>query len=144
MVKLVKDCKLNLRKKYFPIFAFCLASFVYVLNNTFLKEATIGTSFELFFEEYLNDFFAPFVIFSFIELIVKDKDRKRFFSFISIHILIAVQSFFWEVIRPIIVIESDALWMDVLMYALGTYTYVLLTSSYNYLISKRPISKGKN
>jgi hypothetical protein len=133
----------NLQKKYFPIFAFCLASFVYLLNNTFLKEATIGTSFELFFEEYLNDFFAPFVIFSLIEFIVNDRDRKYFFSFIGIHTLIVVQSFFWEVIRPIIVIESDALWMDVLMYALGTYTYVFLTSYFNSLTTKILISNVK-
>lgn len=67
-----------LQKKYFPMFAFSLASLVYFLNNTFLKLATVGTSYEIFFEEYLNDLFAPFVIFSIIEFIVKDKDRKYF------------------------------------------------------------------
>lgn len=92
--------------------------FLFLLNTIILKNINI-----IFFNNHFNDFLAPFIFLSYVNIIIYMIIKKEINKLKYLILLIIFCSFMWEYIA--IFLKPDSVFdiIDILCYILGTLIY---------------------
>lgn len=120
MKKLIHSLKTNL----FDVIILVIVSILYLLNNCFIKGATVGLPHD-FFVCYFNDLMAPMFMLSYSNILLGTIGR-RISKLTHIFEFCLVIGSIWEFVAPLM--KKGAVWdpFDILCYMLGGIIYWVL------------------
>lgn len=120
MKRLIQSIKANLLDTVILI----AVSVLYLLNNKYIKAATVGIAHE-FFVCFFNDLMAPMFMLAYSNILLGTVNR-RIERPVQIFLFCLIVGFVWEFVAPLM--KAGAVWdpLDILCYLIGGGIYGVL------------------